>query len=221
MQKYVVIAAGGKGTRARSTPPKQLAVIAGRPVLMHTFEAFLRHDHGIRFVLALPEELYNAWRDLCSEYAFDIPHALVAGGPARFHSVKHALQHIPDNVLVAIHDGVRPVASPELIGRVFGMAARSGNAIPVIPVEESVRQVDRALSSPLDRQRIRLVQTPQCFFSTDIKKAYNRSYQESFTDDATVLEADNKRIFLVEGEKTNIKITSSDDLILAGALLAR
>lgn len=219
MKKFALITAGGKGLRMGSGLPKQFLELAGKPMLLHAFQAFSSFEPGMSFVLVLPEESFDAWQALCHRHGFHIRHELVAGGPTRFHSVKNGLKHIPDQALVAIHDGARPLVSTNLISRVFHFAAKFGSAIPVVTPEESVRQAEQALSQPLPREQIRLVQTPQCFRAAPIKNAYNRNYSEAFTDDATVLEATGERIFLVEGEKTNIKITTPDDLRVAAALL--
>ncbi len=219
MKKYALITAGGKGLRMGSELPKQFLGLAGKPLLMHAFRAFSSYEPGMSFVLVLPEDSFEAWKDLCRKHGFHIHHELVAGGPTRFHSVKNGLKHIPDEALVAIHDGVRPLVSTTLISRVFHFAAKFGSAIPVTTPDESVRQAEQALSQPLPREKIRLVQTPQCFRAVPIKNAYNRNYSEAFTDDATVLEATGERIFLVEGERTNIKITTPEDLRVAAALM--
>ncbi len=220
MQKHVLITAGGSGSRVMSDVPKQFLALGNLPVLMHVFNAFMRFSPDLHFVLALQESFHSEWRALCRKHHFRLQHTLVTGGPTRFHSVKNGLQHIPDNALVAVHDGVRPLLSPALIARVFYFAEKFGNAIPVIQSDESVRLTDKALNTPLPRDRIRLVQTPQCFRSTAIRKAYNKNYHESFTDDATVFETEGHRLFLVDGEKTNIKITTGSDLVVAAALLA-
>ncbi len=203
-----------------SAVPKQFLPIGGRPALMHAFDAFLDYASAIRFVLALPEPFHNDWKTMCRENNFAVQHELVNSGPTRFHSVKNGLKQIPDNALVAIHDGARPLVSPDLVSSVFRFAEKFGNAIPVISPDDSVRMTDHALSSPLPRDRVRLVQTPQCFRSTIIKKAYNKNYHASFTDDASVFEAESERLFLVDGERTNVKITTQTDLIIAEALLA-
>ncbi len=219
MQKHLLITAGGQGTRLRSAVPKQFLHIGDRPVLMHVFDAFLKYSSDLHCVLTLPEAFHDDWKTMCQEKGFYIQHEVVRSGPTRFHSVKNGLKHIPDNALVAIHDGVRPLVSLDIISRVFYFAEKFGNAIPVVTPNDSVRLTDHALSSSLPRDRIRLVQTPQCFISTTIKKAYNNNYRESFTDDASVLEAEGGRLFLVDGEQTNIKITTQADLLIAKVLL--
>ncbi|MEE4177450.1 MAG: 2-C-methyl-D-erythritol 4-phosphate cytidylyltransferase [Bacteroides sp.] len=219
MQRYVLITAGGSGTRMQSDLPKQFLEIAGMPVLMQTFRAFFDFDPTLAFVLVLPENLWNFWEELCQKHNFRQPHQLAISGPTRFHSVKSGLRLVPDDALVAIHDGVRPLVSARVIEQVFYSAERFGNAIPVVKISDSLRLIDHALSQPLQREMVRRVQTPQCFRAGLIKKAYNRNYSEDFTDDATLLEADGHRLFLVEGDPENIKITTPADLKIAEALL--
>lgn len=193
--------------------------VAGKPILIHTFLVFQKYAPDLEFVLVLPEEYFETWKSLCLEHRFFIRHQLAANGPTRFHSVKNGLKLVPDDALVAIHDGVRPLVSMETIERCFHQATRFGNAVPVIPANESLRLVNKALSKPLARDQVRIIQTPQCFHARLIRKAYNRSYSEEFTDDASVLEAQGDRIFLVDGNPENIKITTPIDLIVARALL--
>ncbi len=220
MQKHVLIAAGGLGTRTGSSRPKQFAEICKRPVLLHVLDAFLKYAADIQLVVVLPEKLHQEWQGICKKHRFHAQHQLAISGPTRFHSVKNGLKYIPDNALVAIHDAARPLVSLDIISRVFYFAGKFGNAIPVVETNESLRIIDHAMSSPLPRERIRMVQTPQCFKSSLIKNAYNKNYQESFTDDASVLETEGERLFLTEGERENIKITNPADLLIAEALFA-
>lgn len=219
MQKYVLIAAGGAGKRTGNSLPKQFFPIAGKPLLIYVFESFLKYSRDIHFVLALPEKHHNTWAKMCNEHAFTLKHEVVPGGPTRFHSVKNGLKSIPGEALVAIHDGVRPVVSLSLISRVFSYAQKFGNAIPVITVNDSVRLTEHGLSQSLPREQVRLVQTPQCFRTEIIKPAYSINYRDSFTDDATVLEYGGGRLFLVDGDPHNIKVTTATDLVLVEALL--
>ncbi|MDX9940596.1 MAG: 2-C-methyl-D-erythritol 4-phosphate cytidylyltransferase [Bacteroidales bacterium] len=219
MQRYVLITAGGSGTRMQSGLPKQFIEIAGLPVLMHTFKAFMEAEADFHYVLVLPESHRDYWKGLCEKHVFRQPHQLALSGPTRFHSVKSGLRLVPDDALVAIHDGVRPLVSALVIEQVFHSAERFGNGIPVVAVSDSLRIVDHALSQALPREQVRRVQTPQCFRAELIKKAYNRNYSEVFTDEATLLEADGHRIFLVEGNPENIKITRPADLKMAEAML--
>lgn len=219
MEKHALIAAGGKGARMQSAIPKQFVELDGKPVLTHVLEAFYQYDPNIHLTVILAGEYHNQWKDICQEHGFQMPHQLIDGGPTRFHSVKNGLKHIPNNSLIAIHDAARPLTSVRLIGQLFAFAHKFGNAIPVIESSDSVRMVDHAMSKPLPRQQVRLVQTPQCFHSSLIKRAYNTAYNESFTDDATVLEEMGERLYLFDGEKENIKITTLADLFAAEGIL--
>jgi 2-C-methyl-D-erythritol 4-phosphate cytidylyltransferase len=221
MKKYVLIASGGIGKRMGSATPKQFLEIAGKPVLMHAFLAFLSYAPDMEFVLVMPESHIEDWQKLCSKNHFEIHHHLVPSGPTRFHTVKNGLRLIPDDSLVAIHDAARPLVSLNTIARVFHFAAKFGNAIPVLKPNDSMRMVEGPISKPLDREKLRMVQTPQCFHGALIKKAYNKNYHESFTDDSTVLEADGVRLFLVDGNVENIKITTPSDLLVAKALMKK
>lgn len=221
MKKIVLIAAGGAGKRMGSPLPKQFLEIAGKPILLHVFQTFLSYAPDMQFVLVLPESYHKDWIDLCQKHHFENHHHLVSSGPTRFHSVKNGLRHIPNDALVAIHDGVRPLVSLNTISQVFHFAEKFGSAIPVIKPVESVRTIEGPLSKPLDRENIRLVQTPQCFYGELVKKAYNKNYHESFTDDATVVENEGGRLFFIDGNSENIKITTPADLIIAEALLKK
>ncbi|MFP4691243.1 MAG: 2-C-methyl-D-erythritol 4-phosphate cytidylyltransferase [Bacteroidales bacterium] len=221
MEKYVVITAGGKGERMQSSVPKQLMEIAGKPILLHVFDRFLAYSDNLHFVLVLPKAHLGTWKSICHRYHLTTPHTVTENGPTRFHSVKNGLRHVPLNVLVAIHDGARPLVSVETISTAFFFAEKMGNAVPVTTITESVRIKDKALSTPLPRDRVKVVQTPQVFHSAQIKKAYELSYQESFTDDATVLEASGESIYLTEGNAENIKVTSPPDRLIAEALLSK
>jgi 2-C-methyl-D-erythritol 4-phosphate cytidylyltransferase len=161
----------------------------------------------------------QAWRQLCEKYEFNTVHQPTAGGKERFYSVRNGLELIPDNCLVGIHDGVRPIISKRLIINTFQAAEQTGNAIPAIPLAESARilEDDGALAIP--RERIRIIQTPQVFHSTLIKEAYRQPYQEEFTDDATVFETAGHTVHMVEGDPRNIKITRPEDLAVAEVLL--
>ncbi|OYT13090.1 MAG: 2-C-methyl-D-erythritol 4-phosphate cytidylyltransferase [Bacteroidetes bacterium 4572_114] len=149
----------------------------------------------------------------------------IGGEPKQFTELSGlpVLMHtlVPDEVLVAIHDGVRPLVSVDTIQRTFNMAQRKGSAIPAVPVNESVRETDGSLNKPVDRRKLRIIQTPQVFYSSLIKKAYHQNYRDSFTDDASVLESTGQPIYLVEGNPENIKITTPADLIMTEALLKK
>lgn len=215
MKKYVILVAGGKGSRMGSDLPKQFLELNGKPILMHTFEAFLSLEVQIEFILVLPADHISHWNHLCEIHDFRTPHQITEGGPHRFHSVKSGLKLVPEGALVAIHDAVRPFVSKEVIKRCFTMAERKGNAVPVIPLRESIRVMSGSLSKSVDRDKYKLVQTPQAFLSSALKVAYQQAYNERFTDDATVLENTGAQIFTVEGNKENIKITTPAELAIA------
>ncbi len=219
LERYVIITAGGSGLRMQNSTPKQFLHLAGKPILFHTIEAFHQFDAQIKIVLVLPARQEEMWEQIIKQYDFQLPVMKVMGGPTRFHSVKNGLELVDDNALVGIHDGVRPLVSQRTIHESFRMARFFGNAIPVMKITESVRWVENAFNKPMDRESVKIVQTPQCFRADLIKKAYNVQYQEIFTDDASVLEKSGERIYLSEGNPENIKITSPGDLFVAEALL--
>lgn len=221
MDKCVVIVAGGKGLRMGKEIPKQFLPVGGRPVLMHTLEAFHRSDAAMGIVLVLPEAHRAYWEELCRRYDFTLPHRVVTGGATRFHSVANGLQSVPTEVrLIAVHDGVRPFVSARLISSLFAAAESHGAAVPAIPVVDSLRRVDGCGGSVgVPRSEYRSVQTPQVFRSDLLRRAYNTPYREAFTDDALVVEAAGSVVALVEGEVDNIKITTPRDLAVAEILL--
>ena len=201
--------------------PKQFLLLSGFPVLMRSIRVFYLFNPGILIILALPESYIAYWQDLCSKYNFKIQHTVVMGGDSRYQSVKNALEAVPDNYIVAIHDGVRPLVSQKTITNVSEEAEKNGNAIPVIPVTESIRKVEKAGNKPVSREQLRIVQTPQVFNAKAIKDAYAKSEPGDFTDDATVFESAGGKLFLVEGNPENIKITQPSDLMLAEAIIFR
>jgi len=220
MIKYVLIVAGGLGKRMNHTTPKQFIPLAGKPLLMHTMNAFSRYSINLNIILVLPETYFTLWDDLCQQYNFKTKHLLVAGGETRFHSVKNGLNAINENEgIIAIHDGARPLIKIELIKKLLQQAELLRNAIPVITMKESVREISGHSSNPYNRDKLRIIQTPQCFKLSIIKKAYLQDFQNAFTDDATVAEFIGEKINLTDGDIENIKITTPSDLIYAEALL--
>lgn len=215
----VIIVAGGKGSRVGGDIPKQFQPIGGKPMLMRTIEAFYNFDYRMRIVIVLPEQFRDFWNELCEKHKFDITHTIVNGGETRFHSVKNGLSEISEDEIVGIHDAARPFVSKEVIGRCYREAFdfRCG-IIPVVEEKNSVRILTGYESKPFDRDRIRLVQTPQVFPADLLKNAYETPYREEFTDDASVAEDDGIQIKLVEGDEKNIKITTPFDLELADFL---
>lgn len=220
MNKYALIVAGGKGLRMGGELPKQYLPLGdGKPVLMHTLEAFSNYDPHIELILVLPAEQESFWRELCAKHRFELPHQIAKGGDTRFHSVKNGLELTGDSGLVGVHDGVRPFVSPEVIGRCYETAAASKAVVPVVEVVETVRKLTESGSETVDRNLFRLVQTPQVFDVALLKAAYAQEYTPFFTDDASVVEAMGVPVILVEGNRENIKITTPFDLKIAAALI--
>ena len=221
MKKYAIIVAGGKGVRMGADVPKQFLPIGGKPVLMRTLETFNKYDEALELILVLPVAQQAYWRDLCHTYSFSIPHTIANGGETRFHSVKNGLECINSEkeALVAVHDGVRPFVAQEVISECFSVAFEKEAVIPVMDVVETVRQVADESSKTVDRNLYKLVQTPQVFHLQLLKKAYSQPYTPLFTDDASVVEALGKEVFLVKGNRENIKITTPFDIKVANALL--
>lgn len=218
--KYVIIVAGGSGERMSGILPKQFIVVGAKPILMHTILRFYNFDAKMNIIVVLPFEHIDTWNFLCSKYRFAVPHQIAPGGKERFDSVRNGLDKVSGDGLVAIHDGVRPLVSPQVIKSSFETADLFGGSIPVVSPSESLRYVENQLSKSVNRNDYRLVQTPQTFRSRLIKKAYNKPYEERFTDDAGVFEADGNTISLIEGNHENIKITWPSDIIYAEALLS-
>lgn len=228
-KNYVIIVAGGRGLRMGGDLPKQFIPIEGKPVLIHTLEAFYRWDDTAELILVLPEDHQPYWKMLCKEIGCKAPHQIVNGGETRFHSVRNGLHFLKEKriaeglsgekALVAIHDGVRPLVTMEVIQNCFAEAKLSGAAIPIVPVVDSLRECTDQGSRPVDRSRYQAVQTPQVFDFDLLIQAYEQPYTELFTDDASVVESLGHEVKTVPGNRENIKITTPMDLLLAEALI--
>ncbi len=221
MKYYVIIVAGGSGERMNSTIPKQFIKLNGKPVLMHTLEKFYTANSSIEIIVVLKQEYQQTWSTLCKKHQFTIPHRVCEGGKSRFQSVQNGLKLCTEESIIAVHDGVRPLVTPDLILNIYRETKSKKALIPVFPVLESIRKVDGNDSIALDRNQYFSVQTPQCFTSRLIHKAYKQDEQSTFTDDASVVESLGKKIALYIGEVDNIKITNPKDLLLAEAILKR
>jgi 2-C-methyl-D-erythritol 4-phosphate cytidylyltransferase len=219
MKNYIIVVAGGSGLRMQSEIPKQFLNVSGKPILFHTLSRINEFNPLLDIILVLPGSHIDYWKSLSQKNYFKIPHQIITGGETRFHSVKNGLEKVTESGLVAIHDGVRPLVSKETIERVFRKAEMDGNAIPVVRIAESLRRVTEEKSIIVDRNDLRIIQTPQCFRSDIIKRAYQQEYREEFTDDASLVENMGIRINLVEGNAENIKVTRPSDIIIAEALL--
>lgn len=221
---YVIIVAGGKGLRMGTELPKQFLPLGGKPVLMHTLERFHAYDKDLKLILVLPKDQQDYWRKLCAEHHFTVEHALADGGATRFESSQNGLALIPEGEegLVAIHDGVRPFVSAEVIDRCFEAAREDYAAIPVLPVIDTLRHVNAAgYAINVPRDNYRIVQTPQVFDIALARQAFNQPYRDTFTDDATVIESLGCQVTMVEGNRENIKLTTPFDLELAEGLVEK
>ena len=216
---YALIVAGGSGSRMQSATPKQFLPVGGKPVLLHTLEAFHTYDPSISIVLVLPASQRDRWRELKEEYNCQVPHAIVEGGETRFQSVKNGLALVPLEAVVAIHDGVRPFVNREILRNGYETALEKGSAITTVALKESIRQLTKNGSEAKDRSQYRLVQTPQTFQARLIKKAYRQPESHTYTDCASVAEANGHQVHLIPGSYENIKITTPEDLLLAENLL--
>ena len=222
MERYAIIVAGGKGLRMGGEIPKQFLPIGGKPVLMRTIEVFRQAYPDIHIILVLPVSQQDYWQQLCQEYNFAVPVRIADGGETRFHSVSNGLKRIPDDTdgLVGVHDGVRPFVTVETIRRCYDEALEKGAVVPVISVVETVRQLRKdGTSVTVPRDEYKLVQTPQTFRISLLKEAYRQPYTSFFTDDASVVEAMGKPVYLVEGNRENIKITTPADIRFVNGLL--
>lgn len=230
-KKYVVIMAAGSGTRMGAQLPKQFLELDGKAILRKTIEVFLEACPDVSVITVLPKPYLDYWKDYCYKNNFICPQILVSGGITRFHSVKNALKRVPDGALVAIHDGVRPLISVQMVRDMFEKAESTPALIPVIPCVDTMKVLQKNVcedagetltavaGQSVDRSVLYGAQTPQIFYSEVLKDAYNQPFDTAFTDDASVVEKHGKSLSFVIGERLNIKITTSEDLILAEAVL--
>jgi 2-C-methyl-D-erythritol 4-phosphate cytidylyltransferase len=218
-KKYAVIVAGGRGTRMHTTIPKQFLPFMGKPLLCYAFEAFAKAMPGIKLVLVLPGDQLKSAQVVLKSYIGGIDVTVVEGGETRFHSVQNGLKKIKDDGIVFVHDGARPLLSDDLIHRCYQQALEMGSAIPAIPINDSVRMVNGSTTRAVDREQLRIIQTPQTFRTELILPAFQQEWRPEFTDEATVVEAFGTEVFLIDGLQDNIKITVPDDMVIAEVLL--
>ena len=215
----VVIVAGGSGSRMGGSLPKQFALVGGEPILVRTINNFAKAFAGAKIIVVLPAAQIDFWKNYSARFRV-ARHKIVEGGEQRFHSVKNGIEALTDYVdLIAVQDGVRPFASIDMLRATAQCAAEYGSAIPVIEAVDSFRVVTEQGSEIIDRSKLRVIQTPQIFEAGLIRAAYDTLYCEQFTDDASVVEATTPhRVKLCSGERTNIKITTPDDMVLAESI---
>ena len=218
MKGSVIITAGGIGKRMGTDLPKQFLEIQGKPILLHCLEKFHSFDPTLEIIITLPEDWISYWSELLKTFHCEIPHRISAGGLERFHSIQLALSHCTGDFIM-VHDGVRPLVSHETIQHCVEGLAHSDSVIPVLAVKDSLRVLTKDGSEMVDRNAYKLVHTPQCFKAVLLKKAYQTSFHEGMTDDASVVGLIGPEPFLVTSNEENIKITTSSDLAIAAALL--
>jgi 2-C-methyl-D-erythritol 4-phosphate cytidylyltransferase len=199
VKHYVIIVAAGKGSRMQAPIPKQFLKLDGKPVLIHSIQAFAAYDPQVNIILVLPSDQFDTWTKIAGEYQLQVPVQITAG--------------------VGIHDAVRPLVSQKTISGAFKSAERYGTGIPAVPLNDSIRQIESARSVAVDRSKYCLIQTPQCFQMSILRKAYEQEYKYTFTDDASVVEASGEEVHLVDGNVDNFKLTTRVDLVVAEAML--
>ena len=215
----VIIVAGGTGSRMNNELPKQLIEVNNKPIIVYSIEKFISFNKDIQIIISLHKDYFNLFEKIKMQYQLKNIQ-VVKGGDTRYQSVKNALSLLNDNVtLVGVHDAARPLVSLQTIEKTFVDAEQHGAAIPIIDMNESLREVIENNSNAVDRTKFKIVQTPQCFKKDTLLNAYNMPYSSLFTDDASIVEKNGHQIFLTEGNKENIKITYPQDLILAELLL--
>ena len=222
MKRYLIVVAGGKGVRMGGEMPKQFQLLGGKPLVMVTLEHLNAIDPAMQLILVLPEQHMELWKQLCKEHSFAVPLILAQGGSTRFHSVQNGLAQVDDieDALVGVHDGVRPFVSSKVLDECFSRAWTDGAAIPMIDLHDSLRHiVGSDATEVVPRDRYRLVQTPQVFKLSLLRRAYEQRFVESFTDDASVVEALGEKVSGVEGNRENIKITTPFDMLVAKTLI--
>jgi len=215
MKKYAVIVAAGSGTRMGSSIPKQFLQLQNKPVLWHTVTAFLKAFDDLEIKLVLPKGHFDKGHSIIQSTGESKRFEIIEGGETRFHSVKNGLNTIQDASIIFVHDGVRCLVSQDLIRRCYDIALKWGNAIPAINSVDSLRMEKNEDHEIVDRNKIKIIQTPQTFRSDILKKAFEQEYRDFFTDEASVVESTGIKINLIEGEEMNIKITRPFDILIA------
>lgn len=221
MKKTAIIVAGGTGQRMGTTLPKQFLAIEGKSILLHTIGQFVTAYADINFIIVLPADYIQDGKALITSSGFGQSFQFVAGGDTRFQSVKNGLAQADPASVVFVHDAVRCLLTPDLIQRCYQQALEKGSAIPAVSSTDTIRILDGNQHHVVDRANVMMIQTPQTFNAALLKKAFEQAYQPSFTDEANVLEASGKKVYLIEGEYENIKITRPLDLAIAEYILAK
>jgi len=219
MEKIAVIVAGGSGLRMGKNIPKQFLLLNNKPIIFHTINAFIEAFREIKIVLVLPKNNLEQGETIAEEFK-NTNIQIVIGGESRFQSVKNGLNTVTSgDAVIFVHDGVRCLITPKLIRECYEQAVSKGSAIPAVAATDSIRLATNKESVVMDRNKIRIVQTPQTFLSSILLPAFEQDFQESFTDEATVVEAFGTPIYLIDGDYNNLKITRPIDLIIAQQIL--
>lgn len=220
-KRYAIIVAGGSGSRMNTALPKQFMLLDGMPVLYYPLKKF--YEAGVEIILVLPEQHLSLWEQLKTEHAIAIPHTIASGGVTRSESVYNGLMCVADDTdsLTGVHDAVRAMISAELINKLYDVANEKGNAVPVIPLNDSIRKLEGNKNSAVNRTDYRIVQTPQVFKTNELVRAFQSSASKNFTDEASLMESLGYSINIVEGEQENLKITYPNDILVAESLLKK
>lgn len=214
MKKFAVIVAGGVGSRMNESMPKQFLLLKNKPIIYYTISTFLKAYADVRIIMVMHKNYMKELEVIVKE--FDTNRIQIQeGGETRFHSVKNGLKWVEKDSIVFVHDAVRCLLTVGLIHRCYEHTIKHTNAVPVVTVTDSIRLQIENNNAAIDRNKVKLVQTPQTFQSNILLKAFEKEYQENFTDEATVVELDGNKIELIEGEYNNLKITRPSDLVLA------
>lgn len=223
-EKILIVTAAGSGARMGAAMPKQFLDLDGKPVLRRTIETFVSAVPGIKVITVLPEDHLSFWKEYCLAHDFSYPQTLVCGGFTRFHSVKNALAKVPDDAIVAIHDGVRPLLSERMVTSMFARMEAGGlkALIPVVPMVDTLKVIDKETgeNGEADRSCIFGAQTPQMFVAGALKEAYSQAFDTAFTDDASVAKRKGIPLSFCEGERLNFKLTTPEDLSLARLVIS-
>ncbi len=219
-KRYAIIVAGGSGSRMNTALPKQFMLLGGMPALYYSIEKF--YEAGAEIILVLPEQHFSLWDELKTVHAITMPHTITSGGATRSESVYNGLKCVGDlDSFTGVHDGVRAMISTNLINKLYSNAFEKGNAIPVIPMNDSIRKIEGDLNSAVNRSDLRIVQTPQIFRTNELLKVFQTSSFKNFTDEASLMESCGYPINLVTGEQQNFKITYPHDILVAESLLKK
>ena len=220
LNKYLIVVAGGVGSRMNATIPKQFLLVNGKPILFHTIENFACAIPELRIICVLHPDYFDLFEELKLKHDFNCEVTLVEGGKTRYHSSKNGINAIDGEGIIAIHDAARPIVSKQHIIDLFQKAELSGFVLPVVSLKESLRLINGESSENVDRSTYKVVQTPQLFKSDRLKEAFEKGYKSMYTDDASVVQSElGISPLLVEGEENNIKITTPIDMVIAQQLL--